>query len=142
MLRNDVAAAAGPSAAGPRQRRRNRAVKYDEQALAAHFKRGGTLAEFLKLNPSDYEAGTRARGLSPAGRARMLKEHIEWVERVERGGRKLSKSELQILRQRFGGDAPFESSRRRSNGPRAPLPRAKECDRAAGVRAVRLAPQY
>jgi hypothetical protein len=44
-------------------------LKYDEQALAAHFKRGGTLAEFLKLNPSDYEAGTRARGLSTAGRA-------------------------------------------------------------------------
>jgi hypothetical protein len=80
-------------------------VEIDEAKLAAHFKKGGTLAEFLQLNPSDYEAGKNARGLSPAGRARLLKEHIEWVERVERGGRKLSTGELKVLRQRFGAEA-------------------------------------
>lgn len=52
-------------------------------------------------NPSDWEAGNRVAGMSSASQVRALKEHIEWVERIEHHGRKLSKQELQILKQRF-----------------------------------------
>jgi hypothetical protein len=60
-----------------------------------------TAAGMRKANPSDWEAGNAVAGRGSAAQARALKEHIEWVERIERRGRKLSKQELQILKQRF-----------------------------------------
>jgi hypothetical protein len=87
-----------------------------EQIFQEGFKRGMTAREIIAANPalgkslasgarqpnpSDWEAGNYVAGMSAGAQARALKEHIEWVERIERRGRKLSKQELQILKQRF-----------------------------------------
>ena len=60
-----------------------------------------TSAGTRRANPSDWEAGNAVVGRSKTDQARALKQHIKYVERDERHGRKLSKSELSILKQRF-----------------------------------------